>query len=96
MSPESASEGAAPAYDAAERGTIEVQVHLGPSSITLTNDSEKKVETPLTMSKEVIPTPKPSTTKPPAKKNVSKWIVWQLWFNTYRYLSIVLAVLDYI
>lgn len=31
--------------------------------------------------------PKPPTAKPPTKpkKKVSKWILWQLWFNTYRY-----------
>lgn len=28
--------------------------------------------------------PKPA---PKPKKKVSKWILWQLWFNTYRYTS---------
>lgn len=32
------------------------------------------------------PASKPAAAKPPAKpkKKVSKWILWQLWFNTYR------------
>jgi hypothetical protein len=24
--------------------------------------------------------------KPPAKRKASKWILWNLWFNTYRYI----------
>ncbi|KAI9457759.1 hypothetical protein BJY52DRAFT_1374377 [Lactarius psammicola] len=78
--------GAAPAYDAAEKGTLEN--HSGPSSVATLAliDEKKKVDTPLVASKEVIPIPKPPATKPPAKKKVSKWILWQLWFNTYRKL----------
>ncbi|KAH8983546.1 hypothetical protein EDB86DRAFT_2811455 [Lactarius hatsudake] len=76
---------AAPAYDAAEKGTLEN--HSGPSSVATLAliDEKKKVESPLVDSKEVVPIPKPPTTKPPPKK-VSRWILWQLWFNTYRKL----------
>ncbi|KAH9057127.1 hypothetical protein EDB83DRAFT_2506802 [Lactarius deliciosus] len=78
---------AAPAYDAAEKGTLEN--HTGPSSVATLAliDEKKKVDTPLVDSKEVVPIPKPPTTKtkPPPKK-VSRWILWQLWFNTYRKL----------
>ncbi|KAH9028099.1 hypothetical protein EDB85DRAFT_1892674 [Lactarius pseudohatsudake] len=80
-----APEFSAPAYDAAEKGTLEN--HSGPASVAtlVLTDEKKKVDTPLVQSKEVIPIPKPPTTKPPAKK-VSRWILWQLWFNTYRKL----------
>jgi len=84
------SECAGPAYDAAEGGTLEV--HSGPSSAsTLAFNDEMKVATPLVVSEEVIPIPIPPTNKPPAKKKVSKWILWQLWFNTYRYVSITFS-----
>ena len=33
--------------------------------------------------KDTVPAPKPA---PKPKKKVSKWILWQLWFNTYRYV----------
>ncbi len=87
----SASERAAPAYDAAEKGTLEN--HSGPSSVATLAliDEKKKVDIPLALSKEVPPIPKLPTTKPPAKKKVSKWILWQLWFNTYRYVSITFS-----
>lgn len=41
---------------------------------------EKKVDVAVVEKKDVRPA------KPPAKpkKKVSKWILWQLWFNTYR------------
>ena len=41
--------------------------------------------------KEAIPVPNPPTNKARAKKKVSKWVLWQLWFNTYRYVSIASA-----
>ena len=77
-------EGTAPAYDAAEKGTLDV--HTGPSSVA-TLALNEKVDATLAVSKEVqvVPIPKPPAPKPPAKK-VSKWILWQLWFNTYRYV----------
>ena len=90
MLPVSAPECAVPADDAAERGTVEV--HAGLSSVaTLVFNDERKVDTTLIVSKEAIPVPNHPTNKPPAKKKVSKWILWQLWFNTYRYVSITSA-----
>src|SRR5258708_17410301 len=67
MLPVSVHEYGVPAYNAAERGTLESKV------------------------KEAIPVPNPPTNKALAKKKVSKWILWQLWFNTYRYVSIASA-----
>jgi hypothetical protein len=85
MLPVSAPEYVAPAYDAAEKGTLEDR--SGPPSVaSLALNDEKKVDTPL-VSKEVALIPNSPTPKPPAKKRVSKWILWQLWFNTYRYVS---------
>ncbi|EIM90402.1 uncharacterized protein STEHIDRAFT_51165 [Stereum hirsutum FP-91666 SS1] len=42
--------------------------------------------------------PKPPTAKPPTKpkKKVSKWILWQLWFNTYRKLFVFTVTLNMI
>ena len=88
MLPVSTPESAAPAYDAAEKGTLED--HSKPPSVTtLALSDQTKVDTPLDASKEVIPIPKLLTTNPSTKKKVSKWILWQLWFNPYRYASIM-------
>ncbi|KAI0003273.1 hypothetical protein BJV74DRAFT_764575 [Russula compacta] len=75
-------EGAPTTYDEAEKGTLEV--HSGPVIIAAPGIvDEKKVEPSAVAS--VVPVNNPTTTKPPTKK-VSKWILWQLWFNTYRKL----------
>jgi len=60
-----------------------------PSSQTLASDSKpgsvypsgEKYEIKL----ESESPPKPVSAPKPAKKKVSRWIVWHLWFNTYRY-----------
>ncbi|KAI9433999.1 hypothetical protein H4582DRAFT_2081671 [Lactarius indigo] len=84
MLPVSAPECAASTYDATEGGTLEV--HSGPSSVsTLARVDSKKVHR-LVVPEEAIPIPLPPTNRPPAKKKVSRWILWQLWFNTYRKL----------
>jgi len=48
------------------------------------HDSEKKDATVTTTTKEVVVAAKP---KRPVKRKVSKWVLWRLWFNTYRYIS---------
>ena len=77
-------EGAAPAYDAAEKGTLEPA--LPPQALILNPKDEKKAlqaqEKGALDVKEKPVAPKPA---PKPKKKVSKWILWQLWFNTYRY-----------
>ena len=86
-SPESSPESAAPAYDAAEKGTLDD--HSRPSSVTtLALSDQMKLDTPLDAPKEVITIPKPLATKPSTKEKISRWILWQLWFNTYRHVSI--------
>jgi hypothetical protein len=65
-----------PAYDAAEKGTLEI---TAPAPALLEVKDEKK----LIKEKEALPTLAKAAPKPP-KKKVSKWILWQLWFNTYR------------
>ena len=32
---------------------------------------------------------RPAKPPPRPKKKVSKWILWQLWFNTYRYCCLI-------
>lgn len=44
--------------------------------------SKEKDATVTTTTTEVVVATKPKT--PPAKRKVSKWILWNLWFNTYR------------
>jgi hypothetical protein len=86
MSTASSPECASPGYDAAEKGTLDGR--SGPPSVaTLALSDQTKVDTPLDVSKEVIPIADILTTKPSTKK-VSRWILWQLWFNTYRHVSI--------
>ena len=96
MSSEPTQGGAAPAYDDAERGTLEVVRPAPVSPVSYPSDKkedpfkdEKKalatvaaVES-LPASKEKAADAAPAPKKP--KKKVSKWILWQLWFNTYRF-----------
>ena len=85
-------EGAPNAYDEAERGVQDV--HSGSttdSASTSINEKEVdegKVKPAVVISSEVVPVSKTTPSKPPAKK-VSKWILWTLWFNTYRSVSVM-------
>ena len=82
------------AYDEAERGTQDV--HSGsttvsaPGSIDEKVDDGEKVKPPVVISSEVVPVSNVTPSKPPTKK-VSKWILWTLWFNTYRLVSIIMS-----
>jgi hypothetical protein len=83
------------AYDEAERGTQDV--HPGPTIVSAPGLIDEKVvdggkvKPPVVISSEVVPVSNPTPSKPPAKKKVSKWILWTLWFNTYRSVSIMSA-----
>jgi hypothetical protein len=48
-----------------------------PSSIFPTKEFKVEVES----------TPRPKPDPKPSKKKVSRWILWRLWFNMYRYES---------
>ncbi|KAF8270331.1 hypothetical protein EI94DRAFT_1698848 [Lactarius quietus] len=61
-------------------------------ALPFTLNDEKKVDAP----KEVIPNPTPPTKKLFAKKKASKWILWKLWFNTYRKLFTFVFTLNMI
>jgi hypothetical protein len=91
-------EGTPNAYDEAEQGTLEVQsgpasTVFAPGSIDEKMVDGKEVNPSVVFSSEsqVIPVSNATTSKPPVKKKVSKWILWNLWFNTYRYASIMSA-----
>lgn len=100
MSSEQSPRGVVPAYDDAERGTNEP-----PRPVQPAYPAEKK-EDPFANEKAqiavtaiAVPATKkethaapPSKPAPKPKKKVSKWILWQLWFNTYRYVRIYLVV----
>ena len=76
-----------PSPDDAEKGVA--SAYPGEIAITFTNEKGD-----LTTA-EIVPVPpqekgKNPPSKPtqpaskPVKRQVSKWILWQLWFNTYR------------
>jgi len=60
-----------------------------PSSQTLASNSKPGSVYPLGEKYEIKleseSPPKPVSVPKPEKKKVSKWILWGLWFNTYRY-----------
>ena len=85
--------GALTVYDDAEKGTLDV--HSGSFTVAALGlgdeKFDEKAKPPGIITAEVVPATA-SPTKPPAKKKkVSKWILWQLWFNTYRCVSIMSA-----
>jgi len=115
MSSELTPRGAAPAYDAAERGVLDI--HNRPSELTL-RDEKKDVSYPKDEKKEIYPDEKrdlavttvysvPATKKDsyvappkpaakPPKRKVSKWILFKLWYNTYRKLFTICFVINMI
>ena len=87
---------AAPAYSEAEKGTLEMpramEVAYPKDEKKGLYPDEKKEDVAVNtvavpeMKKDspaAVNRPKPAA-KP--KKKVSKWILWQLWFNTYRFV----------
>jgi hypothetical protein len=56
--------------------------------------SKEKDTAVTTTTKEVTATTKPSKPPPKPKKKVPIWIVWTLWFNTYRYIGSIAIKAD--
>lgn len=92
------------AYDEAERGTQDVHSDTtvsttvsAPGSIIEKVVDGREVKPPAILSSEIVPVSVPVSNvtppKPPAKKKVSRWILWTLFFNTYRSVSIMSASL---
>lgn len=79
-------EGTVPAYDDAEKGTLEVNPEQ--MAIVPLGYKGKREDTATVIAKEVTPAATKLASKPAGKKKkkVSKWILWQLWFNTYRFV----------
>lgn len=75
-----------PAYDAAERGTLEViPVPAKATTVHLDASEEKKMlKEKESVAIAELPYKAAAKPAPKPKKKVSKWILWQLWFNTYR------------
>lgn len=88
---------AAPAYDDAEKGLHETPQH---QMAVVQYDYPKDKKDPNLITPTVIPAPsppKPSAPKPVSKRRkVSNWIVFQLWFNTYRKLFTFVFTLNMI
>ena len=81
-------QGAAPAYSEAEKGILVSPAAIYPKDEKKGSyiDEKKAIEVSTYPVPEKKDTPAPRPSKPAAKpkKKVSKWILWQLWFNTYR------------
>lgn len=78
MSSEKLDSPASPAYSDAEKGILDslpVQMSYFPR--------DKKDAGALIAKTKQAPTPVVKTT-PKVKKRVSKWVLWKIWFNTYR------------
>ncbi|KAH9967880.1 hypothetical protein BC827DRAFT_1373120 [Russula dissimulans] len=85
-------EGTPTPYDEAEKGIL---VHRSGTTTLVSLDfvEEKKVEPPAGVPTEVV-LGKETVAKSPAKKKGSKWILWNLWFNTYRKLFTFVVALN--
>ena len=87
--------GAPNPYDEAENGTQDVD--SGSSTVSAPGSIDEKmidgeqVKPPVVISSEVVPVSNATTFKPPVREKVSRWILWRLWFNTYRYVSTMSA-----
>lgn len=86
MSSELPPKGAAPAYDEAEKGALDV--HIRPVEVAF-NDEKKDLTVTQVLPvsppvKEAQPPPAKAPGKP-AKRKISRWILWQLWYDMYRY-----------
>ena len=68
----------------AEKGTLDppTPVKRPPSNVPLS--SKEKDAGVTTTTQEVIFAEKPASSAPKPKRVVSRWILWNLWFNTYR------------
>ncbi|KAH9998969.1 hypothetical protein BJV77DRAFT_1064469 [Russula vinacea] len=93
-------EGAPNAYDEAEQGTLEAP--SGPTTVSAPESiNEKTVDgkevdpsQAVIFPSEIIPVNNATTSEPPVKRKVSKWILWSLWFNTYRKLFTFVVTLN--
>jgi hypothetical protein len=62
-------------------GDLKTHIKAADIPIGLHGSKEKDAAVTTTTTEVVVAKP-----KPPAKKKASKWILWNLWFNTYRYI----------
>lgn len=82
-----------PRHDDAEKGVLDLSSQT--NSPPVIGDSEKKALGSLPPVAAPLPVVLTKTDKPkPAKRKVSKWILWQLWFNTYRKLFTLVMTLN--
>ena len=81
-------QGAAPAYSEAEKGGIDSPKAVYPKDekkpIYLDEKRAVDVAAYPVPEKKDTPATRPAKPAPKPKKKVSKWIIWKLWFNTYR------------
>ena len=90
MSSEQRPRGAAPAYDDAEKGTLDKVTVYPLDKKPLTYPADEKKDIFISEKKELAAIPAPQVKKDPymaqkgPKKKASKSIIVQLWYNTYR------------
>ena len=76
-------------YDEAEKGTLELpSARITVATFGVVNEKVDEIQ-PSTVISSGVPVVRSEVAKPPAKGKVSKWFLWSLWFNTYRWASIV-------
>lgn len=90
MSSEPSPRGAAPAYDEAEKGTLDKVYPVDKKPLTFPADEKTD---PFASEKKDVALAAPQVKKDPyaapkggKKKPVSKVILLKLWYNTYRYV----------
>ena len=76
----------APAYSDAEKGLREPEAAYPKDEKKDLFRDEKKIDAAANAVAvaELKKDPRPAKTPSKPKKKVSRWILWQLWFNTYR------------
>ncbi|KAI0083990.1 hypothetical protein BDY19DRAFT_998077 [Irpex rosettiformis] len=87
----------APAYSEAEKGLLTSVSRLPEAAYPKDEKKdpfkdEKKVDVTVVEKKDV----RPAKPAPKPRKKASKWILWQLWFNTYRKLFTIAFSLNMI
>lgn len=78
-----------PAYGDAEKGTLEV-IPTSKATPDFPVDEKKDLAVVVVNPADHLPALKKESqppTKPKPKKQVSNWIKFKIWFNTYRYVT---------
>lgn len=67
-----------------EKGGLESTQEFVLPPVKVNETAIPEVKSNGVISKEVAVAPPPAKSPPKPKRKVSRWILWKLWFNTYR------------